>query len=177
MDLMQTSQLLGNFGEFVGAIAVVATLLYLATQVRQGKLATQANTKAIHAQAMSDVTRNIQAEMHIYTQTPELSEAMFKMSRDEPLSEKEMFLVDLCLTASFISRQTEFFQFEEGLLHESVFKSLHHPIILLLSSKSGQFWWSHEGFRMLAPEFVKFVEELRSQNDPREWVSSIEREA
>ena len=35
MDFMSTAQLLGNFGEFVGAIAVVATLGYLAIQIRQ----------------------------------------------------------------------------------------------------------------------------------------------
>lgn len=35
MDLMSTAQLLGNFGEFFGAIAVVATLGYLAIQIRQ----------------------------------------------------------------------------------------------------------------------------------------------
>ena len=35
MTLMETAQLLGNFGEFFGAIAVVATLIYLAIQVRQ----------------------------------------------------------------------------------------------------------------------------------------------
>ena len=34
MDLMDTAQLLGNFCEVVGAIAVVVTLLYLATQIR-----------------------------------------------------------------------------------------------------------------------------------------------
>ena len=35
MTLMDTAQLLGNFGEFFGAIAVVATLIYLALQIRQ----------------------------------------------------------------------------------------------------------------------------------------------
>lgn len=35
MDLMNVAQLLGDFGEFVGAIAVVATLIYLALQIRQ----------------------------------------------------------------------------------------------------------------------------------------------
>ena len=34
MTLMETAQLLGNFGEFVGAFAVVATLAYLAKQIR-----------------------------------------------------------------------------------------------------------------------------------------------
>ena len=34
MTLMEISQVLGNVGEFAGAIAVVGTLLYLAIQVR-----------------------------------------------------------------------------------------------------------------------------------------------
>jgi hypothetical protein len=37
MDHQAFAQLLGNYGEFVGAIAVVATLAYLAVQVRQSK--------------------------------------------------------------------------------------------------------------------------------------------
>ncbi len=43
MTLMETSQLLGNLGEFVGAIAVVATLLYLATQVRNSTIQARAS--------------------------------------------------------------------------------------------------------------------------------------
>jgi len=35
MDHLTFAQLLGNYGEFVGAIAVVATLDYLARQVQQ----------------------------------------------------------------------------------------------------------------------------------------------
>jgi len=35
MDLMSTAQLLGNFGEFAGAIGVIVTLIYLSIQVRQ----------------------------------------------------------------------------------------------------------------------------------------------
>ena len=44
MTLMDTAQLLGNFGEFVGAIAVVATLLFLSFQVRQGARAQHSAT-------------------------------------------------------------------------------------------------------------------------------------
>ena len=35
MDLMDMAQLLGNFGEFFGAIAVVVTLIYVGYQIRQ----------------------------------------------------------------------------------------------------------------------------------------------
>ena len=35
MDHQAFAQLLGNYGEFVGSIAVLATLIYLAFQIRQ----------------------------------------------------------------------------------------------------------------------------------------------
>ena len=47
MDVMSTAQLLGNLGEFVGAIAVVVTLIYVAAQVKHGKAALDANTRAM----------------------------------------------------------------------------------------------------------------------------------
>ena len=47
MDFMSTTQLLGNLGEFLGAIAVFITLIYLAVQVRHGREAVAANTKSL----------------------------------------------------------------------------------------------------------------------------------
>jgi len=47
MDHQAFAQLLGNYGEFIGAIAVVVTLFYLATQVRHSKDATEANTRSL----------------------------------------------------------------------------------------------------------------------------------
>ena len=47
MDHQAVAQLLGNYGEFVGAIAVVATLFYLAVQVKHSKEATEAQTRSI----------------------------------------------------------------------------------------------------------------------------------
>jgi hypothetical protein len=44
---METIQMLGSLGEFVGAIAVVATLVYLAIQVRHSKEAMEANTQSL----------------------------------------------------------------------------------------------------------------------------------
>ena len=51
MDQQAFAQLLGNYGEFLGAVAVVVTLVYLSIQVRHGKEATEANTKSLNLQA------------------------------------------------------------------------------------------------------------------------------
>ena len=47
MNLMETAQLLGNFGEFVGAFAVVGTLVYLAVQVGQSRKSLDENTRSL----------------------------------------------------------------------------------------------------------------------------------
>ena len=58
---METIQLLGSLGEFVGAIAVVATLVYLAIQVRHGKDAMDANTKSLDESRRLAVAQAYQA--------------------------------------------------------------------------------------------------------------------
>ncbi len=53
MDHQAFAQLLGNYGEFVGAIAVVITLVYLAVQVKHSRAATEANTKQLESSSLS----------------------------------------------------------------------------------------------------------------------------
>lgn len=50
MDHESIAQLLGNYGEFVGAIGVVVTLAYLAVQIRQ-------NTRALRAASIDSMTQ------------------------------------------------------------------------------------------------------------------------
>jgi hypothetical protein len=47
MDHQAFAQLLGNYGEFVGAFAVVATLVYLAIQIKSARVASEASHIAI----------------------------------------------------------------------------------------------------------------------------------
>ena len=55
MDHQAFAQLLGNYGEFVGAIAVVVTLGYLAVQIRQNTRSQDENRKAVVAQSARDI--------------------------------------------------------------------------------------------------------------------------
>lgn len=45
MNKEATAQILGNFGEFFGAIGVIVTLLYLSVQIRQNTRATLAESR------------------------------------------------------------------------------------------------------------------------------------
>jgi len=67
MDLMSTAQLLGNFGEFFGAIAVVVTLGYLAAQIRQ-------NTRASQADAIQSVIESHRATLRLTVEHPDIND-------------------------------------------------------------------------------------------------------
>lgn len=61
MDHQAFAQLLGNYGEFVGAIAVVGTLAYLAVQVRQSRTATEANTRQLESASLREMASRMES--------------------------------------------------------------------------------------------------------------------
>ena len=61
MTIMDLSQLLGNFGVFIGSIAVVATLVYLGIQVRHSKESMDANTTSLDASRKLALVQTYQA--------------------------------------------------------------------------------------------------------------------
>jgi len=60
--------MLGNYGEFVGAIAVVATLVYLAIQVRHSREATVANNRLLRSQSHYNALEACQRPLEISVQ-------------------------------------------------------------------------------------------------------------
>ena len=73
---------IGAIGEIVGAVAVVITLLYLASQTRQ-------NTKATHAQATASVASEMEQCLLAIANDGYLAEAYHKAMKREDLSELE----------------------------------------------------------------------------------------
>ena len=74
---LETAQLVGNLGEFVGAIAVVITLGYLAIQIRQ-------NSKVVEAATSNSVTRSRNELNALLATHPELSEMILAGHQDPP---------------------------------------------------------------------------------------------
>ena len=154
---------LDNFvavAEIVSAIAVVVTLIYLAIQIKHSKESLDANTKAIRGQAISDITRNVHDQMHMLIQGHDVAAAFQRFATEDSLGPQDAFLLDSVLSAVFVARQNEFFQWKQGLLDEDVFRSLHHVILTCLGSPNGQHWWENEGQKMFTADFIEFVEKL-----------------
>jgi hypothetical protein len=116
MDLQATAQLLGNFGEFFGAIAVVVTLVYLAGQLNQ-------NTKALrsasyeHWNEISGMFTDFLAR-----HAAELTEIQTNASVQDLTAQQRTVLMSLSIKA-MDQAQTADLHFRAGTLDEDVFES------------------------------------------------------
>jgi hypothetical protein len=130
MDLMSLAQLLGNFGEFVGAIAVVVTLGYLALQIRHSKVALEANTQSVQAQIAQARADNLAASYRVLMDSPHLPEIMakrFESVDDEvwaaALSPEEKMRVRYYCLLQFNDVRNQYYQYQQGLLDESIWET------------------------------------------------------
>ncbi len=89
MDHQTFAELLGNYGEFLGAIAVFGTLAYLAVQVRQSKVALEANTRSIdesrllaRSDGLREITRRWDDILRYATGTPEAASIFLRGCRN-----------------------------------------------------------------------------------------------
>ncbi len=74
MSNLEFSELLGNYGEFVGAVAIVVTLIYLAIQLKQ-------NTASVRAGAyQSWVAANV--DINVALSNPTLSQMVLRGNLD-----------------------------------------------------------------------------------------------
>ena len=97
MDHQAFAQLLGNYGEFVGAIAVFATLAYLAVQVRQ-------NTKAERRTALNLSIRNFISIRQAVFENAEVSAISMKGLNDpDSLDELESYRFRLFMYNAMLS--------------------------------------------------------------------------
>ena len=137
MDHQAFAQLLGKYGEFVGAIAVVVTLTYLAVQVRQNTLMIRANIR--QARSDSSVT------LYSLGATSKIAEIRVKERKGEPLNELENERMELWHIAVWRSQKPIFFQSEERLLDDQTSSEQAVIVRNLMSFPScKRFWAQHK---------------------------------
>ena len=166
MTLIDTAQLLGNFGEFVGAFAVVATLFYLAVQVRHGKEATLANTKSVEqaervsrAQVRNSITEQIVQINALTLSQPALLAVQGKSMRNESLDESEE---DQMRTLAFMwlrHWENVHYQYRQGLYDESEYRAQREIWRARLQESAFRGMWARSRRTFSAP-FVQEIDQI-----------------
>lgn len=136
--------------EIVSSVAVLATLIYLAIQIRQ-------NTEAIHSQSRQALLTSAQSELFLRVQYPEMDMALTK---SEIPSEKEQLMINSWLVGMLRARQFSWLQYNAGIIDRAQWDTEIVVISNILSTPRARDWWKKVGRVSFAEDFVAFVDDL-----------------
>ena len=158
-----TIQDLGSLGELVAAIATVATLGYLAVQIRQ-------NTRAVHASALQAANDSAQRVLATASQSPENAEVYHRglVSSDE-LTPPERMHFTMMLLGIFSASEAMYWNQRNGLLQDEIWDREVKVLRFYLQTPGGRAMWQSTG-ALFSDSFSQFVdtelERLSSSNTP-----------
>ena len=142
---------LGNLGEFLGAVAVVVSLLYLAAQVRQNS----ALQRASIVQAVSAATAASLSQLGRDGETARL--VMRGLANDPPLSDEEQFQFNVLLFTVFNACQNAFYLHQSGMAPDDLWTRYTGVIRFYMANPGAREWWDRSVDR-IGPSFVDWVE-------------------
>jgi hypothetical protein len=143
---------LGNLGDFIGGIAVIVTLIYLAIQVRQ-------NTKALSTasrQAISSGYQETNRQMFDNNIAMAFAKGLNGYS-NLPFDERTLF-------GTYITDQALFFQgafalYESGQLEEATYSAYLDWISSILATLGGSEWLENVGRPMFPDAMISAIDQ------------------
>ena len=150
---------LGNVGEFIGAMAVVISLLYLAVQIRQ-------NTRSLRASAHQMITVQIAELNRTIVEQPEVASILERGFADgNSLTTEESRRFNAYNSARFRHYDNIYYQYRAGMLEESQWQGLSNLLCVHLTQQPGlRQWW--EGVTdFYSTEFVAYCRNMLDQID------------
>jgi len=144
---------IGAIGEIIGAGAVIATLIYLAQQIKD-------SARASRSAAVTDATNAIQALYQELGTNSESSKRFLKgLTEYDSMSDSEQFQWLMLMHSWFIGFQRSFFLSQEGTLDIDLRDSIGTAIVSVNHLPGlAQYWERRRSF--FHSEFIDWVEEL-----------------
>ncbi len=164
MSTLEFSQLLGNYGEFIGAIAIVVTLTYLAVQLRQ-------NTASVRASAYQEwVTSNVEIDLSM--SNPAQSEIIDKGNYDSSNLTRETYVAYAMTHLAIMQMaQSTDYLYRSGSLDRELWEAEMNRVAGILAAPGVRQWWDAGGRTQVTPRFVKLIESTQSSIAYWTWES------
>ena len=145
-----TWEAIGAIGEVLGAVAVLATLIYLARQIKQNSNMMKANIKEQRAAATQ-----VQIQRRI-----DMADVMTKGASNKELSPSEAFQVQTYFRGAMRNYETYFGQYSSGLFDEEEWAGIAKGLEKLLENPVLEAEWnSTQGD--YSENFQKYIASLR----------------
>jgi hypothetical protein len=147
---------IGAIAELLGALGVIASLFYVASQIRRNSSALEASTN----QAVSDST---QQRLLAPAENPALAAALANARSDfAALTPAERVQLAFFSRATFRGIQNAFFQHRQGLLSEAAWQDYEAIIRNNLNRPDVPAWWPTER-ETYDEEFAECVDRLLAE--------------
>lgn len=154
MDL----EALGNLGDFVGGVAVVVTLIYVAVQIRQNTSQVRLNTASTQYEGI------LHAFDPVYS--GENGPTFLKgLAGQEDLTPDESFVFSLLMTRIFAQFEMSLYHRDRGSLEQDLFELHSRMLEVFAHSEGGARWWREFGVLTFGREFVEHIEQLMATPD------------
>ena len=167
--------ILGNLGEFIGALGVVLSLLLVVRQLRLGHEQTRRNTRSVRAATFNSMVENsIRLLEHVFRDS-ELADFVTRAADDpDSLTPGERLRWDSYMTAGFRHFANLLYQRETGSMEEKMWESYRRSFKHHLLSEGWVAWYldhPHLFDQRLADEVRSILEELADEGVPHalEW--------
>jgi hypothetical protein len=156
MSLLELSEVLGNFGEFVGAVAVVTTLLYLAVQIRQ-------NNTSQRVAAKQEMTRQFADFIDFLVVNPDLEAIHDRGLAGGELSSAETVTFNRIMAKAAWYMAVMHFQYRVQKLDDGDWEESRSLIAFYCSTPGFQVFWRTRD-RAHGPEFLQYIDNEISKN-------------
>ena len=152
-----TLEELAAIGETLGGIGVIASLLYLAGQIRQSsKIARGATTQALLGNS---------ANMNTIV-AGDISPVMAKAWAGTALSDEEEFQYFSYMMAVFAQMWQAYHQHAQGMLEPEVFEAFERRTLDILARPRARKFWEEQEFRF-SQSFRDYINELPSSAEAK----------
>ena len=159
-----TLQDLGGIGEFIGGIAVVISLVYLAVQIRQ-------NTKSVRASTYQAILDSSRSDTELLLVHPHL-ERVYRVGRRNPekLNDDERPLFRMLVAQLLLSAESLFLQHQQGAIDSDYWQRRQQTLRGLLSQPGVRQWWAARGTprEYYDPGFRELVDSILGEVADRE---------
>ena len=140
----------GAIGEIVGALGVVATLGYLAIQIRQNSAVVRASTRQAISTTQSEIGYRL-------TQDAELRSAALQFTNIESTVPETELAAHFYLRGLLRTYENQYHQYVDGTFDESIWTGYRNSMAQNFESPAFRgFWETHR--RLYSLEFAAFVE-------------------
>ncbi len=129
---------LGNIGDFIGGIAVVVTLVYLAVQVRQ-------NTRAVDTASRQEIVAGFRSHNRLYLEPGASNAFTAGMRRYPDLPQEQLNLYTAIQTDHALFFQGAFALHEAGTLEDETYEAYLAYFCASIATPGGARWWSEIG--------------------------------